>query len=283
MGVVYRIRNTVNSKVYVGITTRPVAVRWRQHIYDSTHQPRLAIHRAIRKYGVEAFSFEVLEICEGLDELLARESDWIRTLDSQLPHGYNTTAGGRGRVGAPLSEEHKRKIALANTGRKNGPEMRAKMQQIALNRSPEHVAKISAARSGQRLTEATKEKIRAARAVQVFSPEVIERRAAKLRGGTHTDVAREHMSAAQKGRIVTPSAREKSRDALRRLTPQQAAIIKYDALSRSQKEYAALFQVSPQTVCCIVHGRQYAAITRDDLPEDADAYVAGRTTREPSD
>jgi group I intron endonuclease len=259
MGTVYRIRNTVNSKVYVGMTTQPPHARWRKHISDATHQSRLAIHRAIRKYGVEAFSFEVLEVCDGLEQLIAREAYWIRTLNTQLPHGYNTTGGGRG-----------------ITGHTNGPEMRAKMRQIALNRSPEHLAKISAARTGQRLTEATKEKIRAARAVQVFSPDVIERRAAKLRGGTHTEVARAHMSAAQKGRIVTPSAREKSRDALRRLTPEQAAIIKYDALSRPQKEYAALFQVSPQTVNGIVRGRQYAAITRDDLPEDADAYVADR-------
>jgi group I intron endonuclease len=279
MGIVYCIRNTVNSKAYIGITIRPVAARWKEHIYEAAHEPRLAIHRAIRKYGVDAFSFEVLEVCDAVDELLNREVFWIRTLKTQLPHGYNTSAGGLGCHSGPLSEEHKRKIAAANTGRRNSPEMRAKMRAVALGRSPEHLAKISAALTGKCVSDVAREKIRAARAVQVFTPEVIERRTQKLRGRTHTDTARAHMSAAQKGRIITPEARVKIASTLQSLTRAQAALIRFNPLGLQGKTYAALFGVSPQTVSGIRRGRTYTDVTRGDLPEDAHEYIARTPSR----
>lgn len=52
----------------------------------------MVIYRAIRKYGLENFTFEVLEECPS--ELLnEREIYWINYFDSYY-NGYNCTLGG---------------------------------------------------------------------------------------------------------------------------------------------------------------------------------------------
>lgn len=53
-----------------------------------------AIHAAFRKYGIENFSFEVIEECLS-EELDIREAYWIKELNTMAPNGYNLTAGGQ--------------------------------------------------------------------------------------------------------------------------------------------------------------------------------------------
>lgn len=45
------------------------------------------------KHGADGFIFEVLEYCEG-NQLDEREANWIETLKSLYPKGYNLTSGG---------------------------------------------------------------------------------------------------------------------------------------------------------------------------------------------
>jgi GIY-YIG catalytic domain len=54
--VVYLIYNTVNGKIYIGKTEKSLAVRWSGHCVAAfTMNSPYYIHRAIRKYGKEAF------------------------------------------------------------------------------------------------------------------------------------------------------------------------------------------------------------------------------------
>ena len=105
MPYIYKIINTVNDKVYVGQTVRPIRTRFYQHLRDAYKmdpQKKIKLHRAIRKYGKEKFSVELIEECpkELLDE---REQYWIREYDS-YKNGYNATLGGGGHL-SDFSEE----------------------------------------------------------------------------------------------------------------------------------------------------------------------------------
>ena len=94
---IYQIRNTVNGKIYVGQSVN-IKERIAQHKYKAfdKNEPgyRSAIHKAFRKYGVDAFEFSILEECS-LEDLDNREKYWIKHLSSATPNGYNILPGGQ--------------------------------------------------------------------------------------------------------------------------------------------------------------------------------------------
>ena len=94
MGVVYLIKNKVNNKCYVGITTRKIHKRIYQH-FSKQSTCRL-LKRSIEKYGKDNFTYDVLEECD--NELLCeREVKYIRQYNSFVGWdngGMNLTTGG---------------------------------------------------------------------------------------------------------------------------------------------------------------------------------------------
>lgn len=92
-GFIYIIRNTVNSKVYIGQTRTSVEQRWKEHLRHAQYGDQV-INRAMRKYGVNKFYIETLEICNA--ELLDyREMYYIDLYDStDKSKGYNVSIGG---------------------------------------------------------------------------------------------------------------------------------------------------------------------------------------------
>ena len=88
---VYKITNNKNNKVYIGQTIRPVRDRFNRHMNDAMHNV-LDTHfaRAIRKYGPESFSVEIIDTAENQDELNLKEQYWIRYYDA-VNSGYNET------------------------------------------------------------------------------------------------------------------------------------------------------------------------------------------------
>ena len=88
---VYKISNSVNSKVYIGQTTRPVQDRFNRHINDAMNDV-LDTHfaRAIRLYGPDKFSIEIIDTASNQDELTQKEHDWIIYYNS-VEDGYNET------------------------------------------------------------------------------------------------------------------------------------------------------------------------------------------------
>lgn len=271
--LVYKITNIVNGKSYIGVTTRDVVSRWKEHVYEaSTLRRNFAFHSAIRKYGAESFSVEVIHSCVDIDEMLDIERSLVSGMGTLVPNGYNSAPGGRAGRGAygPMSEGQRLSISKA-WGAKSPEDMMEfsrKMKDVASKRSEsaEYRKKLSIANTGKKLTEWAREKIRTARAKQVFSPEVIKRRADKLRGRTHGAVSIANMSASQKGRLITKEHAEKISKTLRRLQAADAAVIKFDVWGWQSKEYAEHFKISPQVVCDIRKGRTYKDVTRGDLP-----------------
>lgn len=115
MGVIYKITNTLNGKSYIGKTRQGLGRRITQHKYDSK-RGSLGIGAAIRKYGWENFTVEVLEECP-IELLNEREIFWIAELNSKAPNGYNLTDGGDGGRGCSPSAETRAKLSAKMKGR----------------------------------------------------------------------------------------------------------------------------------------------------------------------
>jgi group I intron endonuclease len=93
-GRIYIIRNTINTKVYVGQTTVSIKLRFQNHLSAARHGLDYVIGKAIRKYGEEHFYVELLEECL-VTELNDREKYWIKFFNStNYKCGYNMSIGG---------------------------------------------------------------------------------------------------------------------------------------------------------------------------------------------
>lgn len=89
---IYKITNKVNNKCYIG-QSRRIQERWIKHLSNvNTEKYYYKIYKAFKKYGIENFSFEVIEECKE-EELSLKEKYWIKFYDSYY-NGYNMTEGG---------------------------------------------------------------------------------------------------------------------------------------------------------------------------------------------
>lgn len=102
-GYVYKITCKVNNKVYIGITTKTPAQRWKEHIstayQKNSKDAKCIFKKAIRKYGQENFLVETQEeVFSNIEELKSREIYWIKFYNSYAfddnSNGYNSTRGG---------------------------------------------------------------------------------------------------------------------------------------------------------------------------------------------
>ena len=93
---IYKITNLVNGKSYIG---QSVNIQKRFNAHKSVaFNPNDAnynypLYRAIRKYGLENFSFEVLEECD-ISELNNKEIYYISKYNTYGKCGYNQDKGG---------------------------------------------------------------------------------------------------------------------------------------------------------------------------------------------
>lgn len=116
---IYKITNKENGKIYIGQSNN-IERRFREHKTKGSTS-RIPLDVAIQKYGVESFSFEVVEECS-IEELNTKESFWIKHYNS-IEKGYNLSEGGdhqsRGENNgrALISEEEVKEIRVAYSRR----------------------------------------------------------------------------------------------------------------------------------------------------------------------
>jgi group I intron endonuclease len=182
MGVLYIIRNRVNSKVYVGITTHSLKHRWQGHCTASRTNKPGKLYNAIRKHGMAQFYIEA--VAEDLEwpDLCQAEIALIQKLDSQKL-GYNASSGGTGNKGYVASEETRVKLCEARRKRVTTPETRQKMSAAMKGRKPTAftIQQAIAARTGSKVSEETREKQRQAKIGSKRPPEVCQKISAALR------------------------------------------------------------------------------------------------------
>lgn len=82
---IYQIINNINGNGYIG-QSRNIEKRWLAHKESKENYP---LYKAFRKYGVENFTFQILEECS-TEDLNKKEKFYIETEHSE----YNQTEGG---------------------------------------------------------------------------------------------------------------------------------------------------------------------------------------------
>ena len=118
-GFIYMITNNINGKQYIGKTSTTVEARWRQHVSESYRNvSNSALHRAINKYGEDAFVVSTLLKNIPVERLNHYERLWILKMKSRAPGGYNLTDGGDGVVGYHHTPEMRQHLSRVNKGRK---------------------------------------------------------------------------------------------------------------------------------------------------------------------
>jgi group I intron endonuclease len=150
-GSIYKVTNLHNHKVYIGLT-KDYNKRHSAHIKDcfnpESTRYHFTLYKAIRKYGLHNFHWEILGSCENRKELNQAEIICIEHFQSNNKiYGYNNTSGGDGgpiRLGAKLTKETKNKMSLSAANRIISDEQRRKTSNTL---------------KGKKLSEDTKEKM----------------------------------------------------------------------------------------------------------------------------
>lgn len=165
---VYKHTNLSNGRVYIGVTSREPKKRWQK---GNGYRDQPLFWNAIKVYGWDGFSHEVLFVVETQDQAFSLEQDLIAQYQStDRTHGYNISGGGMdsGRFSPeyrkhlcesrskrpPMSEETKRKISEARRGKSMPPcskETRERLSKSLTGRtfSKEHCEHIRESKIGK--------------------------------------------------------------------------------------------------------------------------------------
>lgn len=205
---IYKIRNLLTNKVYIG-STENLEKRRRSHfssLKSGTHKNK-KLQRSYDKHGKEAFVFEVILFCDK-PSLIMYEQIVIDFFDA-VNFGYNikpqagSTIGYKhsdeskqkmkeawvGRVLPPKSEETGRKISEAKKGKKRGPLSYETRMKMSLAKKGKKIGPMSEERK-KKISEATK-----GRPGTVMSKEAAERVRLMHLGSKRSEQARANMRA----------------------------------------------------------------------------------------
>jgi len=208
---VYLIRCLANGRIYVGSSAR-LALRWSEHrktLRNGTHRNAL-LRNAWRKYGEDAFSFEVLEYAPAA-VLVALEQQYIDRLgacDRSIGMNLAPTAGST--LGVKHSDETRAKVRASHkgmSGRKHSAETLRKMSEAAARRArtPEARAAMSRWSKGRTLSAETRAKLSDGRKGRALSAEHRAKIGEGLKGKqnrigwTHSAETRAKMSSSRLG------------------------------------------------------------------------------------
>jgi group I intron endonuclease len=107
---IYRVTNSVNTKVYVGQTRNGVDKREREHKKFSDD---MYFTRAIRKHDIDKFTFTHIASARNLEDLNALEKIIIAQENCRKPRGYNLAEGGNSGAAHPSTRKKLSKAAKA--------------------------------------------------------------------------------------------------------------------------------------------------------------------------
>lgn len=229
--VIYKIRNVVNNKFYVGsaVDTR---TRFRQHrrlLRKKAHHCK-HLQSSWDKYGEDAFKFEVVENVPFRERLEEAEDVWLAAHVGQ-PHCYNSGRSARAPwrgtkgtglsplTGISISEERKERLREATleqwktsdprTGRKHSAEAKQKI-------SAKVQAALAEGRGGRFIpTEETRQKMSEAQKGNQYAKGAVRSEECKKRlsemasgnqnwlGKTHTEESKARMG--QAVRMISPA------------------------------------------------------------------------------
>jgi group I intron endonuclease len=124
---VYLITNSINSKQYIGYTSKSIELRFHWHC---NRRGCTRLRNALDKYGSENFKIEPIYTTEDLEDALKMESYYIKLYDT-INKGYNLTEGG---IAPRMSEETRVRMSQSHLGKKIGPMSEQQKRKISETR-----------------------------------------------------------------------------------------------------------------------------------------------------
>lgn len=105
---IYMITHNVGGEYYIG-QSKNIFSRWSEHFrHAEANKSNSILYKAIKKYGITAFSFKILELCNE-NELDEKEKFYIALYESTKYFNYNIQEGGVG-GSSPGSKNHNSKL-----------------------------------------------------------------------------------------------------------------------------------------------------------------------------
>ncbi len=187
--IIYKALNKANGKIYIGQTMQPLHDRIMRHLRRSYYFPN-----ALKKYGIKAFDFSIIDSAGNRDELNEKEKHWIRFYNCKVPKGYNLTDGGDGSNGLSPSSETRKKLSELNKGKHHSEEARRKISEAGKGRIPAIFGKHHSKETRIKMSEARRKWSSSGMKGKHLSEEHRKKLSDKLRGRHVSEETREKMS-----------------------------------------------------------------------------------------
>jgi len=119
IGIIYKVTNSINGKVYIGQTVKNIGQRRRDHLFRAKKgDERTAFQIALLESGKDNFNWEQIDTAETKEELDEKEKKWIEHYKSNNPlYGYNLQSGGK--IKYKNNNETRSKMSNSQKGNKN--------------------------------------------------------------------------------------------------------------------------------------------------------------------
>lgn len=180
---IYLIENSVNLKMYVGITSKSVEARYRQHLKRVNAGENYKLYNAMRKYGVENFTYRLIDVASDWQDACKKERFYIAKYNSR-DNGYNMTLGGEGQYGLVYTDEMRKARSILSKGEGNP-----------------NYGRVSSMR-GKHYTEAQRLKYKESAKKRWLNKEYIEAQRLSHIGKKHTPEVRELLSKLRRERCL---------------------------------------------------------------------------------
>lgn len=161
---VYKITCVANGKCYIG-QSKNIRKRWYSHkslLKKNKHENKY-LQRLYNKYGVEQFTYEILELCS-IEKLDERERYWIAQ-NGGVDSIQNCNWESGGHKHKTYSLEQRKLISERYKGKSFSPENQFKKGQAPWNKgkkaTPQAIENQRKSHLGKHLSEETKAKLSA--------------------------------------------------------------------------------------------------------------------------
>lgn len=206
-----------SGKRYIGQTWNE---KRRKQEHYAANGKTVAFHAAMKKYGKNAFLYEILHCnISTQDEMNRLESFEIKRFNTLAPNGYNLTSGGEGGVHHDISKQKMREAFAKNRNERvkkmqdaaRRPKRLLQLRQNAIDNASNH--EIQQKKSQSLKQEFASDEVRRERSekrkLEWADPEIRARRIAGIKNSQNTDEYKKCLSKQTAKRWLDPVYRQK--------------------------------------------------------------------------
>ncbi len=223
---IYRIKNIINGKSYVGKTEKTIKDRFSIHLLNSKNKVNNHLYNAMKYYGHNNFKIEELEVCSSVKNLNEREKYWIKNYNTtDRKYGYNIALGGTGgdtftkqnkEKKKQIIEKRRKSMMGKNKGKKCTEKQKENLRKLYKDKTYEEI-------HGEKKAKEIRQKISSSNKIsqkklylngyinpmkgKKQSPETIEKRSKALSGRILSLQHRKNISKGKKGKKWTEKRR----------------------------------------------------------------------------